>query len=114
MFDLPDHPGWVLKEFKSGTVGTQASNEANNLEALRKVFGDNHVVKSITPPRRFNPGDPITLLKEKVTKAANPDYEARKRIIQTLRERGMRDDVGGNLMWGTTASNSTPRWIWIE
>src|SRR4051794_2350004 len=40
VFDLPGHPDWVLKEFKPGTVATQASNEANHLDDLRRVFGD--------------------------------------------------------------------------
>src|SRR5438094_6818411 len=67
VFDLPGYPDWVLKEFKLGTVATQASNEANNLDALRQVFGDRHVVQTVTPPRRFAPGQPIVLLKQRVT-----------------------------------------------
>ena len=39
MFELPGHPDRVLKEFKPGTAATQASNEADNLDALRRVFG---------------------------------------------------------------------------
>ena len=114
IYDLPSHPEWVLKEFHPGTVATQASNEAANLARLRGVFGDRHVVRTIEPPRRFAPGERVVLLKERVWPAANSDRAARDRIIQTLREKGMQTDVGDNLMWGTTAGDPTPRWIWIE
>jgi RHS repeat-associated protein len=115
VFELAGHPEWVLKEFKPGTVATQASNEAANLARLRSVFGDRHVVRTIEPPRRFAPGEPVVLLKERVMPAARPDLDALAGIRQTLRERGMAAvDVGNNLMWGTTAGGSTPRWIWIE
>jgi hypothetical protein len=111
----PAKPQWVRKEFTPGTVATQASNEAANLARLRKVFGDRHVVRVIEPPSRFAPGERIVLLKERVWRAENPDSVALARIRQTLRQRGMVDvDVGNNLMWGTTARDATPRWIWIE
>ena len=114
VFDLPGHPDWVLKEFKPETVATQASNEANNLEELGKVFGEDHVVKTVTPPRRFAPGEPVVLLKERVIVDTQPDFAARGVIQQTLREKGITADVGENLVWGHTSANSTPRWIWIE
>jgi RHS repeat-associated protein len=116
VFELHGHPEWVLKEFHPGTVATQASNEAANLARLRSVFGDRHVVRVIEPPIRFAPGERVVLLKERVFPTnANPDYAARDRIVQTLQERGMANvDVGRNLIWGTTAGDPTPRWIWIE
>jgi len=115
VFELHGHPEWVLKEFHPGTVATQASNEAANLARLRSVFGDRHVVRVIEPPIRFAPGERVVLLKERVWPADSPDPVALARIRQTLRERGMANvDVGDNLMWGMTASDPTPRWIWIE
>lgn len=114
MSELPGHPSWVLKEFNPGTVATQASNEAKHLAELRAIFGDRHVVKVVEPPRRFAPGDPVVLLKERVIPAAGEDRAARAAIVDRLRQLGRTDDVGNNLMWGSTASDATPRWIWIE
>ena len=101
MFDLPGHPGWVLKEFKPGTVATQASNEANNLDALRRVFGDRQVVQTVTPPGRFAPGQPVVLLKQRVTiVVGGEDQAALKAIVDTLKKNNITADVGKNLVWG--------------
>src|SRR5437588_12066978 len=76
VFDLSGHPDWVLKEFKPGTIATQASNEANNLDALRRVFGDRHVVQTVTPPSRFAAGRPVGLLNQRVTCVAGGEHHA--------------------------------------
>ncbi len=114
VFDLPGYPDWVLKEFNAGTVPTQASNEADNLDALRRVFGDHHVVQTVRPPRRFPANQPVVLLKQKVTIVlAGEDQAALKVIIDTLKKYNMTADVGKNLMWGHTG-DGVARWIWIE
>jgi hypothetical protein len=114
VFELPGHPGWVLKEFKPGTLPTQASNEVDHLDALRRVFGDRHVVQTITPPRRFASGQPVVLLKQKVTIVlGDEDQAALKMIIDTLKQNTLTADVGRNLVWGHTG-DGVPRWIWIE
>lgn len=114
VFDLPSHPDWVLKEFKPGTVATQASNEADHLETLRRVFGDRHVVQTVTPPRRFAPGQPVVLLKQKVILVmGSEDQAALKVIVDSLTKHNLTADVGKNLVWSHTG-DGIPRWIWIE
>jgi hypothetical protein len=114
VYELPGHPDWVLKEFKPGTAATQASNEASNLDALRRVFGDRHVVQTVTPPRRFARGQPVVLLKQKVTiVVAGEDQPALQVIVDTLKQNNITADVGKNLVWGHTG-DGIPRWIWIE
>lgn len=114
VFELPGYPDWVLKEFKPGTVATQAGNEADNLDALRRVFGDRHVVQTVGPPKRFAPGQPVVLLKQKVTIVlGGEDQTALKGIIDTLKQHNITADVGKNLVWGHTG-DGVPRWIWIE
>lgn len=114
VYELPGHPDWVLKEFKPGTVATQASNEADHLDALRQVFGDRHVVQTVTPPRRFSSGQPVVLLKQKVAiVVGGEDQTALKVIVDTLTQHQISADVGRNLVWGHTG-DGVPRWIWIE
>ena len=114
VFELPAHPDWVLKEFKPGTVATQAANEANNLEALRRVFGDRHVVQTVPPPSLFAPGQAVVLLKQRVVLVVGgEDQAALKVIVDTLTQNNITADVGRNLVWGHTG-DGTARWIWIE
>jgi hypothetical protein len=114
VYELPGYPDWVLKEFKPGTVATQASNEASHLDALRQVFGDRHVVQTVTPPRRFAPGQPVVLLKQKVTLVVGgEDQAALKGLVDALTQNNLTADVGTNLVWGHTG-DGVPRWIWIE
>jgi hypothetical protein len=114
VFDLPGYPAWVLKEFKPGTVATQAASEADNLDALRRVFGDRHVVQTVPPPRRFAPGQPVVLLKQKVlVVVGGEDQAGLKVIVDTLKKNNITADVGRNLVWGHTGDH-VPRWIWIE
>jgi hypothetical protein len=114
VFELPGYPDWVLKEFNPGTIATQASNEANHLDHLRRVFGDRHVVQTVTPPRRFAPGQSVVLLKQRVTIVLGGEDQAALRVIvDTLKQNNISADVGKNLVWGHT-DDGIPRWIWIE
>jgi hypothetical protein len=95
-------------------VATQASNEANHLEALRRVFGDRHVVQTVAPPRRFAPGQPVVLLKQRVIIViGGEDQAALKVMVNALAQHQITADVGKNLVWGHTG-DGVPRWIWIE
>jgi hypothetical protein len=114
VFELPGHPDWVMKEFKLGTIAAQASNEANNLDVLRGVFGGRHVVQTVTPPSRFAVGQPVVLLKQRVTiVVGGEDQTALKVIVDTLTKNKITADVGKNLVWGHTG-DGVARWIWIE
>jgi hypothetical protein len=113
VYEIPGHPDWVVKEFHPRTVATQASNEANHLADLEKVFGSDHVVKTMQPPRRI-PGQPVFLIKQRVyITTGGEDWAAKAAIEQTLKSKGMLDDVGKNLVWGHTGDGKL-RWIWIE
>jgi hypothetical protein len=99
----------VVKEFhKGGTSPLQAGNEFANLEKARAIRPDNVVEAQ-------SPADPRQgwLVKEEVLPTTSPPDKAQRRQLE-------RDlvpqipDAGGNLIWGTTASNPTPRWILIE
>jgi hypothetical protein len=114
VFELPGFPDWVLKEFNPGTVPTQAGNEASNLDALRRVFGDRQVVRTVTPPKRFASGQPVVLLKQRVTiVVGGEDQAALQVMVGILRKNNVTADVGRNLVWGHTG-DGIPRWIWIE
>jgi hypothetical protein len=114
VYEHPGHPAWVIKEFNPGTPATQASNEADNLDALRRVFGDPHVVQTVTPPRRFAQGQPVVLLKQRITiVVGGEDQAALKLIVDTLKQNNFTADVGRNLVWGHTGDGIL-RWIWIE
>jgi hypothetical protein len=108
VYENLDQPGWVVKEFhKGGTSPFQAGNEFQNLEKARAIRPD-HVVKAQAPadPRqRF-------LIKEQMTPSTTPPDMAQR--SQLLQDFGDMHDVDGNLKWGTTADDPTPRWILIE
>jgi hypothetical protein len=103
-----DQPGWVVKEFhRGGTSPFQAGNEFQNLEKARAIRPDN-VVKALPP------ADPRQgwIVKELVTRSYTPkDRAQRTKLLQDFQTI---PDVAGNLMWGTTADDPTPRWILIE
>ena len=104
-----DQPGWVVKEFHpGGTSPLQAGNEFQNLERARAVRPDN-VVKAQAP------ADPRQgfLVKERVLPTdVQEDLAQKARVLQDFLPQV--PDAGGNLMWGTTVDNSTPRWLLIE
>jgi hypothetical protein len=108
VYDNLDQPGWVVKEFHHGrTSPLQARNEFENLEKARSIHPDN-VVKAQAP------ADPRQgfIVKEKVTESATPKNTLQE--AQLIRDFENVHDAGGNMIWGTTAGNSTPRWILIE
>jgi hypothetical protein len=111
VYENLDQPGWVVKEFhQGGTSPLQARNEFQHLERARAIRPDN-VVKARAP------ADPRQgfLVKEKVI-PDNPTpggVVAGQQIEQDFVNGGVQD-VGGNLMFGHTADNPTPRWMLIE
>lgn len=102
-------PGWVIKIFHAGgTSPYQAKNEFDNLEKARTIRPDN-VVKAQAPidPRQG------WLVKEKVLPTSVPeDWTQEAQVLRDFLPHV--PDAAGNLMWGTTASNPTPRWLLIE
>jgi HD domain len=108
VYENLDQPGWVVKEFhKGGTSPFQAQNEFQNLEKARAIRPDNAV-------KAQAPADPRQgwLVKERVFPSNAPkDYAQQAEVLRDFQ--GIHD-VPGNLTWGTTADNPTPRWILIE
>jgi RHS repeat-associated protein len=112
VYENLDQPGMVVKEFhKSGTSPLQARNEFQNLETARAVSGRaDNVVKAQAP------ADPRQgwIVKEHVIRDTPPtDLTERTRILQDFDNAGVQD-ARGNLIFGHTADNATPRWILIE
>lgn len=109
VYENLDQPGWVVKVLHPGSTSPlQARNEFVNLEKARAIRPDN-VVKAQAPvdPRQG------WLVKEKVYPSTTPpDPVQKKQVEQDFLPQF--PDAGGNLMWGTTDSNATPRWILIE
>jgi hypothetical protein len=109
VYDNLDQPGTVVKVFhKGGTAPPQARNEFRNLEKARAIRPDN-VVKAQAP------ADPRQgwIVKEEVLSTDVPEDQAEKaKLLHDLLPQI--PDAGGNLMWGTTADNPTPRWMLIE
>jgi hypothetical protein len=111
IYDNLDQPGWVVKVFhKGGTSVLQARNEFQNLEKARAIHPD-HVVKAQAP------ADPRQgwIVKELVIAdiPTTADLGAGRQIEQDFINAGIQD-VGGNLMFGHTGDNPTPRWILVE
>jgi hypothetical protein len=109
VYENLDEPGWVVKEFhKAGASPVQARNEFQNLEKARAIRPDN-VVQAQAP------ADPRQgfLAKQRVLPTNVPEDLAEK--MQVLQDfLPQIPDAGGNLLWGVTADNPTPRWILIE
>src|SRR5262249_26342320 len=111
VYENLDQPGWVVKEFyQGGSSPLQARNEFQNLENARAIRPDN-VVKAQAPadPRQS------WIVKEQVfTDTPTPaDVMAGQQIERDFVNGGVQD-IGGNLIFGHTADNPTPRWILIE
>ena len=106
VYEIPNDPNNVLKEFHHPTL-PQARNEFANLENARAIRPDN-VVGAQAPanPRQG------WIVKERVYPSSTP--KDMTQLTEVLRDFQNIPDAGSNLMWGTTASNSTPRWILIE
>jgi hypothetical protein len=112
VYENLDQPGWVVKDFhKSATSPLQARNEFQNLEKARAVSGRaDNVVKAQAP------ADPRQgfLIKEQVIRDTPPANLAELgKIIQDFDNAGVHDPAG-NMIFGHTADNPTPRWILIE
>jgi hypothetical protein len=109
VYENLDQPGWVVNEFHpGGTSPHQARNEFQNLEKARAIR-PNNVVNAEAPvaPRQS------FLVKEKVLPSdVPPDLAEKAKVLQDLLP--LIPDAGGNLMWGTTVDNPTPRWLLIE
>lgn len=109
VYENLDQPGWVVKEFlKGGASPFQARNEFRNLESARTIRPDN-VVKAQAP------ADPRQgfLVKEQVLPTdAPPDLAQRTQVLRDFLPQIA--DADGNLIWGATADNPTPRWLLIE
>ena len=106
-----DQAGWVVKEFHpGGTSPFQAGNEFQNLERARAIRPDNVVnAKAPADPRQG------FLVKEQViSEIPTPaDGATLRQIEQDFIDGGIQD-VGGNLMFGHTTDDPTPRWMLIE
>jgi hypothetical protein len=108
VYENLDRAGWVVKVFHQGvTSPLQARNEFDNLAKARAIRPDN-VVKAQAP------ADPRQgwLVKEEVYPSNTPSDKVQENEV--LRDFQNIHDVPGNLMWGTTADNPTPRWLLIE
>jgi hypothetical protein len=111
VYENLDQPGWVVKEFHAGSTSPlQAANEFANLEKARAFYPHN-VVKAQSP------ADPRQgwIVKEQVVGdiPAPADLSAGKQIEQDFANGGVQD-VAGNLIFGHTADDPTPRWILLE
>ena len=109
VYENLDHPGWVVKEFHhGGTSPIQAGNEYQNLERARAIRPDN-VVKAQAPADARQG----FLVKEQVLPTdVPPDLAQRTQVLQDFLPQI--PDADGNVMWGITADNPTPRWLLIE
>jgi hypothetical protein len=108
IYENLDEPDWVVKEFLAGVTSPfQARNEYQNLAMARAIRPDN-VVQARVPidPRQG------WIVKEKVLPTDVPKDRAQEAAL--LLAFNSIPDAGGNLMWGTTASNPTVRWILVE
>lgn len=111
VYENLDQPGMVVKEFHQGGASLlQARNEFANLERARAIRPDNVV-------RAQAPADPRQgfLVKERVIRdtPTTADLANRQQVARPLVEGGVQD-VEGNLIFGHTEGNATPRWILIE
>ena len=104
-----DQPGWVVKEFhQGGTSPFQARNEFQSLERARAIRPDN-VVKAQAPADQRQG----FLVKEQVLPTdVPPDLAERTQVLRDFLPQI--PDADGNLMWGVTVDNLTPRWLLIE
>jgi hypothetical protein len=108
VYENLDRPGWVVKEYYQGrTSPLQAANEFQNLENARAISPEN-VVQAEAPT---NPRQDF-LVKQQVLETTVPeDFAQRAQVEQVFQNI---PDAAGNLLWGTTLDNPTPRWLLIE
>lgn len=109
VYENLDQPGWVVKVFHSGgTSPFQARNEYQNLANARAIRPDN--VVNVQAPA--DPGQGFLVKEQVLPTDVAPDLAEKAKVLQDLLPQI--PDAGGNLMWGITADNPTPRWILIE
>jgi hypothetical protein len=111
VYENLDQPDWVVKVFHPGhTSPLQAGNEFANLEKARAIRPDN-VVKAQAP------ADPRQgwIVKERMIRdmPMPSDLAVGKQVEQDFIDGGVQD-VAGNLFFGHTGDNPTPRWLLIE
>ena len=111
VYENLDQPGWVVKEFhKGGTSPFQARNEFQNLEKARAIRPDN-VVKAQAP---VDPRQGWIVKEQVIDDTPTPmDRTGLRQVELDFMNGGVRD-LGGNLIFGHTADNPTPRWMLIE
>jgi hypothetical protein len=111
VYENLDQPGWVVKEFHQGGASPlQARNEFQNLEKARAILPDN-VVKAQAP---IDSRQGFLVKEQVISDIPTPaDRAALKQIEQDFINGGVQD-VGGNLMFGHSADDPTPRWMLIE
>lgn len=109
VYENLDKPGWVVKVFHPGaTSPLQSQNEFQNLERARTIRPDN-VIKA-EPPADPRQG---FIVKEEVLDTAVPeDLIQKAQVLQDFLAHI--PDAGGNLKWGVTAHDPTPRWMLFE
>jgi len=109
VYENLDQPGWVVKEFHQGdTSPHQSRNEFQNLERARAIRPGN-VVKAQAPA---DPRQSFLVKEQVVPTDMPPDLAQRTQVLQEFLPQI--PDADGNLMWGGTADNPTPRWLLIE
>jgi len=111
VYENLDQPGTVVKEFHQGSTSPlQARNEFQNLETARAIHPDN-VVKAQAPA---DPRQGWIVKEQVIPDTPMPaDRVALRQIEQDFVNGGVQD-VGGNLMFGHTSDDLTPRWLLIE
>jgi hypothetical protein len=97
--------------FNQGGNPLAARNQLDNLARARAIQPDNVVqARPLLDPA--NPRSQNWLVEEEVLQTNIPqDLLEWWRLLQVFQNF---PDAGGNLQWGTTGGNSTPRWLLIE
>jgi hypothetical protein len=108
VYENLDQPGTVVKVFKRGqTSPLQARNEFVNLENARQIRPDN-VVNAQAP---LNPRQGFLVKEQVMPSLTPPDMVQFGDLLVDFQNI---QDAAGNLMWGTTPGNLTPRWLLLE
>jgi hypothetical protein len=111
VYENLDQPGWVVKVFHpGGTSPLQAGNEFQNLDKARAIRPDN-VVKAQAPA---DPRQGFLVKEEVMSDNPTPADVVAGLQVEWDFVSGAVQEVGGNLMFGHTADNHTPRWMLLE
>jgi hypothetical protein len=114
VFQHATDPGWAVKVYKQGTNPLEARNMINRLDQARAIPGRaDNVVRTRPLVDPANPRGQNWVVREEVLPTnVPPDYAQQAQVLRDFLP--THPDAAGNLLWGTTAGNSTPRWILIE